>query len=47
MIRIKKVFRTDQQIMFIFVKTFFKKAELHDKINFIEHIRDTTRRIIG
>ena len=39
MIRIKKVIRTDQWIVFIFVWKLFKRVELRDKINVIEHDR--------
>ena len=38
-IRIKKVIRTDQLIVFIFVWKLFKRVELRDKINVIEHDR--------
>ena len=36
-IRIRKVIRTDQWIAFIFVWKVFKRVELRDKINVIEH----------
>ena len=48
-IRIKKVIRTvrtDQYLIFIFVWKLFKRAELNDKINVIEHNRATTREIM-
>ena len=35
-IRIKKVIRTDQRIVFIFVWKLFKRVELKGKINVIE-----------
>ena len=37
MIRIKKVIRTDQWIVSIFVWKLFKRVELRDKTNVIEH----------
>ena len=45
-IRIKKVIRTDQYIVLIFVWKLFKRAELRDKINVIEHNRVITRKIM-
>ena len=45
-IRIKKVIRTDQWIVFIFVWKLFKRLELRDKINVIEHNRVITRKMI-
>ena len=45
-IKIKKVIRTDQWIVFIFVWRLFKRVELRDKINVIEHNRVITRRIM-
>ena len=45
-IRIKKVIRTDQWIVFIFVWKLFKRVELKDKINVIEHNRVITRKIM-
>ena len=45
-IRIKKVIRTDQWIVFIFVWKLFKRVELRDKINVIEHNRVITRKIM-
>ena len=45
-IRIKKVIRTDQEIIFIFVSKLFKRAELTDKINVNEHNRVTARKIL-
>ena len=45
-IRIKKVIRTDQWIVFIFVWKLFKRVELRDKINVIEHSRVITRKIL-
>ena len=44
-IRIKKVIRTDQLIVF-FVWKLFTRAELRDKINVIEHNRVITRKIM-
>ena len=44
--RIKKVIRTDQWIVFIFVRKLFKRVELRDKINVIEHNRVITRKMI-
>ena len=44
MIRIKKVIRTDQWIVFIFVWKLFKRVELRDKINVIERNRVITRK---
>ena len=46
MTRIKKVIRTDQWIVFIFVWKLFKRVELRDKINVIEHNRVITRKIM-
>ena len=48
MIRIKKVNRADQYqwIVFIFVWKLFKRVELRDKINAIEHSRVITRKIM-
>ena len=46
MIRIKKVIRTDQWIVFIFVWKLFKRVELRDKINVIERNRVITRKIM-
>ena len=45
-IKVKKVIRTDQWIVFIFVWRLFKRVELRDKINVIEHNRVITRRIM-
>ena len=45
-IRIKKVIRTDQLIVFIFVWKLFKRVELRDKINVIEQIRVIVRKIM-
>ena len=45
-ITIKKVIRTDQWIVFIFVWKLFKRVELKDKINVIEHNRVITRKIM-
>ena len=45
-IRIKKVIRTDQWIVFIFVWKLFKRVELRDKINVIEHSGAITRKIM-
>ena len=45
-IKIKKVIRTDQWIVFIFVWRLFKRVELRDKINVTEHNRVITRRIM-
>ena len=45
-IRIKKVIRTDQWIVYNFVWKLFKKVELKDKINVIEHNRVITRKIM-
>ena len=45
-IRIKKVIRTDQWIVFIFVWKLFKRVELRDKINVIEHNRVIIRKIM-
>ena len=44
--RIKKVIRTDQKIVFIFAWKLFKRAELRDKINVIEHNRVIKRKIM-
>ena len=44
-IRIKKVIRTDQWIVFIFIWKLFKKVELRDKINVAEHNRVIARKI--
>ena len=45
--RIKKVIRTDQEIVFIFIWKLFKRAKLRDKINVIEHNRViATRKIM-
>ena len=46
MIRIKKVIRTDQWIVSIFVWKLFKRVELRDKTNVIEHIRVIIRKIM-
>ena len=46
MISIKKVIRTDQWIVFIFVWKLFKRVELRDKINVIERNRVITRKIM-
>ena len=45
-IRIKKVIRTDQWIVFIFVWKLFKRVELRDKINVTEHNKVITRKIM-
>ena len=45
-IRIKKVIRTNQWIAFIFAWKLFKRVELRDKINVIEHNRIITRKIM-
>ena len=45
-IKIKKVIRTDQWIVFIFVWRLFKRVELRDKINVTEYNRVITRRIM-
>ena len=45
-IRIKKVIRADQWIVFIFVWKLFKRVELRDKINVIERNRVITRKIM-
>ena len=45
-IRIKKVIRTDQWTVFIFVWKLFKRVELRDKVNVIEHSRVITRKIL-
>ena len=45
-IRIKKDTRTDQRIVFIFVRKLFKGVELRDKINVIEYSRVITRKIM-
>ena len=45
-IRIKKVIRTDQWTVFIFVWKLFKRVELGDKVNVIEHSRVITRKIL-
>ena len=45
-IRIKKVIRTDQWIVFIFVWKLFKRLELRDKTNVIEHNWVITRKMI-
>ena len=44
MISIKKVIRTDQWIVFIFVWKLFKRVELRGKINVIERNRVITRK---
>ena len=44
-IRIKKVIRTDQLIVFIFVWKLFMRVELKDKINVTEHNRIITRKM--
>ena len=46
MIRIKKVIRTDQWIVSIFAWKLFKRVELRDKTNVIEHIRVIIRKIM-
>ena len=46
MIRIKKVIRTDQWIVSIFVWKLFKRVERRDKTNVIEHIRVIIRKIM-
>ena len=46
MIRIKNVIRKDQWIVFTFVWKLFKRVELRDKINVIEHNRVITRKIM-
>ena len=46
MIRIKKVIRTDQWIVSIFVWKLFKRVELRDKTNVIEHNRVIIRKIM-
>ena len=43
-IRIKKVIKSDQWIVFIFVWKLFKGAGLRDKINVIEHKRVITKK---
>ena len=43
-IRIKKDIRTDQRIVFIFVRKLFKGVELRDKINVIEYSRVITKK---
>ena len=45
-IRIKKVIRTDQWIVFIFVWKLFKRVKLRDNINVIEYNRIITRKIM-
>ena len=45
-IRIKKVIRTDQWIVFNFKWKPFKRVELKDKINVMEHNRVTARKIM-
>ena len=45
-IRIKKVIRADQWIVFIFVWKLFKRVELKEKINAIEHNRVITKKIM-
>ena len=45
-IRIKKVIRTDQWIVFIFVWKLFKRVELKGKIDVIEHNWVITRKIM-
>ena len=44
--RIKKVIRTDQWIVLIFVWKLFKRVELRGKTNVIEHSRVITRKIL-
>ena len=46
MIRIKKVIKTDQLVVFIFVWKLLKRVELRDKINVIEHNRVVTRKLM-
>ena len=41
-IRIKKIIRTDQWIVFIFIWKLFNRVELRDKINVIKHNRVIT-----
>ena len=43
-IRIKRVIRTDQRIVFISVWKLFKRVELKDTINVIEHNRVIARK---
>ena len=45
-IRIKKVIRADQWIVFIFVWKLFKRVQLRDKTNIIERNRVITRKIM-
>ena len=45
-IRIKKVITADQWIVFIFVWKLFKRVELKEKINAIEHNRVITKKIM-
>ena len=45
-IKMKKVIKADQWIVFIFVWKLLKRAELRDKINVIEHNRVITKKII-
>ena len=45
-IRIKKVIKTDQWIVFIFVWKLFKRVQLRDTINVIEHNSVITRKIM-
>ena len=46
MIRIKNVIRKDQWIVFTFAWKLFKRVELRDKVNVIEHNRIITRKIM-
>ena len=43
-IKMKKVIKADQWIVFIFVWKLLKRAELRDKINVIEHNRVITKK---
>ena len=45
-IRIKKVVRTEQEIVFILAWKLLQRVELRDKINVIEHNRLITRKIM-
>ena len=45
-IRIKKVIRTDQEILLIFIWKLFTRAELRDKINVIEQNKVITIKIM-
>ena len=45
-IRIEKIIRTGQWIVFMFVWKLFKRVEIRDKINVIEHNRFIARKVL-